>query len=93
MYLDRNKVMGSTTRKYDLVRDGAITVADFLIFVDNYGKTVPPDSSGGTNSPYTAGEQFRDCPECPLMVVVPPGSFTMGESASKVDSYGLNFLR
>ena len=82
---------GKYDAKYDLVRDGAITVADFLRFVDDFGKTVPPDSSGGTNSPYTAGERFRDCPECPLMVVVPPGSFTMGESASKVDSYGLNF--
>jgi formylglycine-generating enzyme required for sulfatase activity len=24
------------------------------------------------------GERFRDCPECPQMVVVPAGSFTMG---------------
>ena len=25
-----------------------------------------------------AGEVFRDCPHCPLMVVVPPGEFMMG---------------
>jgi formylglycine-generating enzyme required for sulfatase activity len=25
-----------------------------------------------------SGESFKDCPECPEMVVVPPGSFTMG---------------
>jgi formylglycine-generating enzyme required for sulfatase activity len=25
-----------------------------------------------------AGERFRDCPDCPEMVVVPPGTFTMG---------------
>ena len=24
------------------------------------------------------GRTFRDCPECPLMAVVPSGSFTMG---------------
>ena len=26
------------------------------------------------------GEEFRDCDDCPLMVVVPAGSFTMGNS-------------
>ena len=77
---------GKYDAKYDLVRDGAITVADFLIFVDNYGKTVPPDSSGGTNPPYTASEPFRDCAECPLMVKVPPGSFTMGMADSEFNS-------
>ena len=28
----------------------------------------------------TPGRMFRDCPECPEMVVVPAGSFTMGSS-------------
>ena len=32
-----------------------------------------------------AGHQFRDCPECPLMVVVPSESFQMGEPESEVD--------
>ena len=27
-----------------------------------------------------AGTVFRDCPQCPEMVVVSPGSFTMGET-------------
>ena len=27
------------------------------------------------------GDVFRDCPECPEMVVVPPGSFRMGDIA------------
>ncbi len=26
------------------------------------------------------GTKFRDCDECPAMIVVPPGSFTMGDS-------------
>jgi formylglycine-generating enzyme required for sulfatase activity len=30
-----------------------------------------------------AGEAFKDCPDCPEMVVVPAGSFTMGASASE----------
>jgi formylglycine-generating enzyme required for sulfatase activity len=29
-------------------------------------------------TPTTAGAVFRDCPDCPAMVVVPPGEFTMG---------------
>lgn len=28
-----------------------------------------------------AGERFRDCPECPEMAVLPPGSFIMGSPA------------
>jgi len=31
--------------------------------------------------------KFRDCPQCPDMVVIPPGSFTMGASQSEVDRY------
>src|SRR5262249_50842614 len=31
-----------------------------------------------------AGQVFRDCPECPEMVVVPAGSFMMGSSASEI---------
>ena len=30
-----------------------------------------------------SGESFRDCPECPEMVVVPAGSFMMGSPASE----------
>jgi formylglycine-generating enzyme required for sulfatase activity len=29
------------------------------------------------------GNVFRDCPDCPEMVVIPAGSFTMGSSASE----------
>lgn len=34
----------------------------------------------GANAP---GNVFRDCPDCPEMVVIPAGSFTMGSSASE----------
>ena len=30
-----------------------------------------------------AGSVFRDCPECPEMVVVPAGEFMMGSPASE----------
>jgi hypothetical protein len=33
------------------------------------------------------GESFRDCAECPEMVVIPAGSFTMGSPASEPKRY------
>jgi formylglycine-generating enzyme required for sulfatase activity len=44
----------------------------------------PPKASGGTRSP---GTVFRDCPDCPEMVVIPAGSFTMGSDAVEQDWY------
>src|SRR6266404_6212646 len=29
------------------------------------------------------GNVFRDCPDCPEMVVIPAGNFTMGSSAAE----------
>jgi formylglycine-generating enzyme required for sulfatase activity len=33
------------------------------------------------------GETFRDCPECPELVVIPPGSFIMGSPASEAGRF------
>ncbi len=33
----------------------------------------------------TAGKVFRDCPDCPEMVVIPAGRFTMGSPANEKD--------
>jgi formylglycine-generating enzyme required for sulfatase activity len=33
-------------------------------------------------------DTFKDCPDCPEMVVVPAGSFTMGSPASEPQRYG-----
>ena len=38
-------------------------------------------------SRWADGETFRDCPECPEMVVVPAGSFTMGSPPSEEDRF------
>ncbi len=34
-----------------------------------------------------SGEGFRDCPDCPEMVVAPPGSFMMGSSGEEPDPF------
>ena len=56
-----------------------------------------PSNVGGEPPPEPPGTSFRDCPECPEMVVVPGGSFVMGKSAPEYahpyvffsdDSYG-----
>ncbi len=42
-----------------------------------------PAVKGDRIEPATASLVGRDCPECPEMVVVPPGSFVMGSPASE----------
>lgn len=38
------------------------------------------------SEPGTPGSSFRDCPQCPEMVVVPPGDFAMGSSRNVMGS-------
>lgn len=33
---------------------------------------------------FRVGETFKECPECPDMVVIPPGSFVMGSPAGEI---------
>jgi len=42
--------------------------------------------SSVTGFPAALGEPFRDCPDCPEMVVVPPGTAMMGSSPADFDS-------
>ena len=43
-----------------------------------------PAPGGPAAAGFEPGYVFRDCSACPQMVVVPPGSFTMGSPASEV---------
>jgi len=36
---------------------------------------------------FTAGQSFRDCPDCPEMVVIPSGSFLIGAPPEEVGRY------
>ena len=40
-----------------------------------------------------SGQSFRDCPECPEMVVVPAGKFTMGSSPTEIADLTKEFSR
>ena len=39
----------------------------------------------GSGYPVPVGQAFRDCPECPEMLVIPSGTFMMGSPASEAD--------
>ena len=39
------------------------------------------------------GLAFRDCPDCPEMVVIPAGSFTMGSTASELEHDSFSEIR
>ena len=40
-------------------------------------------SAACTNAAHRAGSIFRDCPTCPEMVIIPPGTFVMGSPATE----------
>ena len=43
--------------------------------------------SNNTSSSYKPGQTFRDCPDCPEMVVIPAGSFMMGSPDNEQGRY------
>ena len=47
------------------------------------GEVLAPTTVETEAASWTAGHKFRDCPECPEMVVVPSGSFMMGSPESE----------
>jgi Sulfatase-modifying factor enzyme 1 len=46
-----------------------------------------PAKSAETSDPMRPGSVFRDCPDCPEMVVVPAGSFMMGSTDSERSTF------
>lgn len=52
----------------------------FRLFITLFLLTAMPGLVKAAESKRNAGDVFRDCETCPQMVVVPPGSFTMGSN-------------
>jgi len=48
-----------------------------------------PTAAPAASAANTPGKTFRDCPNCPEMVVVPAGSFQMGAAAGEDERFGL----
>jgi formylglycine-generating enzyme required for sulfatase activity len=59
---------------------GSIGGQEFYL-VPKGQRVVGPDPAIGKKP----GESFRDCPECPEMVIVPAGKFVMGSPATEKD--------
>jgi formylglycine-generating enzyme required for sulfatase activity len=49
------------------------------------GAVADPGARAAHSAQPAAGSTFRDCPDCPLLVVVPPGEFTMGSTDGDPD--------
>ena len=47
----------------------------------------PVETDKASIEEYPSGHRFRDCPECPEMVVVPTGSYQMGSPSSEAGRY------
>lgn len=48
---------------------------------------VPTQSSGRVGVSLAAGSLFKDCDDCPGLVVIPPGSFQMGHDGGEPERY------
>jgi formylglycine-generating enzyme required for sulfatase activity len=56
-----------------------VVIAVLIVALIDTAAAAPPEST------LNAGQTFRDCPECPEMVVVPAGNFLMGSSTVEAE--------
>ena len=67
----------------------SVLAAMFLLFVVQGGRAASGNEIGSVpggaraSQLHNPGAVFRDCPNCPEMVVVPAGHFIMGSSATE----------
>jgi formylglycine-generating enzyme required for sulfatase activity len=66
-------------------------VGELIAGLERLAGKSPPQATPARPAMRRAGEEFRDCKDCPEMVVIPAGSFTMGsapDEAGRFDSEG-----
>ena len=61
-------LVATATLAVQLMTGAALSVPTLAEDLEDYG----------LNTDFTPGTRFRDCPDCPDMVVLPPGTFLMG---------------
>ena len=70
----RDDVLAETGNTQEPFTYGSLSGQEFYFVPKGARLAAGPDPAAGKKP----GESFRDCPDCPEMVVVPPGSFMMG---------------
>jgi len=78
---DRNEAR----KWYERARELGAPQADELLARLAGVWTIRPETEKQASRLPRVGETFRDCPDCPEMVVVPAGSFMMGSPANETD--------
>jgi formylglycine-generating enzyme required for sulfatase activity len=70
----RDDVLAETGNTQEPFTYGSLSGQEFYFVPKGARLAAGPDPAAAKKP----GESFRDCPDCPEMVVVPPGSFMMG---------------
>src|SRR5438445_2737852 len=61
----------------------AVLILALTAFGQDTKSVADASAPAAATSGRAPGTVFRDCPDCPEMVVIPAGDFTMGSSASE----------
>ena len=67
---------------------GLVASATDVRFAKDDAKETASTATPRDAAKYQPGELIRDCPDCPAVVVVPHGSFTMGSNAAEEEREG-----
>lgn len=89
------RVVGAATNRLQIPEFRSLLVNEPIVFVPGSAAATPSAAPPSAVSPVSppsqvtasvarrAGEVFRDCAQCPEMVVIPSGGFIMGSPASE----------
>ena len=70
-------------------REDEIVKLGSVLFIALIFLSLSPAARAEELPPAGSGQSFKDCPECPEMVVIPAGSFKMGSPAGEPERRGM----